>query len=139
MNTKTEFSYNTLTQKDQQIYLLTADLMCERLSGRAVRRTITQNAFDLYLDAAAGKTITSENIDTITGNDILILADSESSFTKIVFVKVVEFKVTAGVGQLRWADGEEVKGSPVIDLNNPTEAFDRDTVAVDNFMLLNNK
>lgn len=138
---KTEFSYNIPEQKEQQAYLRKSSFIPGRLAGRGVTKEITEQEFNRYLELAGGKVISDENIDELTGNDILISLPYPAmpTFKMTTYKKVVDLKCSMGQGVLVWADGEEVVASPVVDFDYQDAAFDEDMSAVSAFMLFNNK
>lgn len=138
---KTEFSYNIPEQKEPQVYLHETSFIPGRLAGRGFTKAISEEEFNRYLEMSGGKVITEENIDAITGNDILISLPYPAmpTFKMTTYKKVVDLKCSMGQGVLVWADGEEVVASPVVDFDYQDNAFDEDMAAIANFMLFNNK
>lgn len=138
---KTEFSYNAPEQKEPQVYLHETSFMPARLAGRDITKAISEEEFNRYLEMAEGKVITEENINDITGNDILISLPYPAmpTFKITTYKKVVDLKCSMGQGHLVWADGELVARCPVVDFDYQDAVFDEDMKAVTNFMLLNNK
>lgn len=138
---KTEFSYNVPEQKEPQVYLHETSFIPGRLAGRGFTKAISEEEFNRYLEMSGGKVITEENIDAITGNDILISLPYPAmpTFKMTTYKKVVDLKCSMGQGVLVWADGEEVVASPVVDFDYQDNAFDEDMSAVTAFMLFNNK
>ena len=99
---KTEFSYNIPEQKEQQVYLRKSSFIPGRLSGRGVTKAISEEEFNRYLEMSGGKVITEENIDAITGNDILISLPYPAmpTFKMTTYKKVVDLKCSMGQGVL---------------------------------------
>lgn len=138
---KSEFSYDVPAQKEPQVYLHDTSFIPGRLAGRGVTKAISEEEFNRYLEMSEGKVITDENINDITGNDILISLPYPAmpTFKMTTYKKVVDLKCSMGQGVLVWADGESVSRSPVVDFDYQDEVFDEDLAAVTNFMLFNNK
>lgn len=138
---KTEFTYDIPAQKEPQVYLHETSFIPGRLAGRGVTTTISEEEFNRYLEMSGGKVITEENINDITGNDILISLPYPAmpTYKITTYKKLVDLKCSMGQGVLVWADGESVTRSPVVDFDYQDAVFDEDMSAVTNFMLFNNK
>lgn len=138
---KTEFSYDIPAQKEPQVYLHETSFIPGRLSGRGVTKAVSEEEFNRYLEMSGGKVITDENINDITGNDILISRPYPAmpTYKVTTYKKLVDLKCSMGQGVLVWADGEPVTRSPVVDFDYQDAVFDEDMSAVTNFMLFNNK
>lgn len=138
---KTEFSYDIPAQKEPQVYLHETSFIPGRLSGRGVTKAVSEEEFNRYLEMSGGKVITDENINDITGNDILISRPYPAmpTYKVTTYKRLVDLKCSMGQGVLVWADGEPVTRSPVVDFDYQDAVFDEDMSAVTNFMLFNNK
>ena len=138
---KSEFSYDVPAQKEPQVYLHDTSFIPGRLAGRGVTKAISEEEFNRYLEMSEGKVITDENINDITGNDILISLPYPAmpTFKMTTYKKLVDLKCSMGQGALVWADGEPVVRCPVVDFDYQDKTFDEDMVALTNFMLFNNK
>ena len=101
---KSEFSYDVPAQKEPQVYLHDTSFIPGRLAGRGVTKAISEEEFNRYLEMSEGKVITDENINDITGNDILISLPYPAmpTFKITTYKKLVDLKCSMGEGDLVW-------------------------------------
>lgn len=138
MNTTIHPAFDCVTSSPAMIYIMETGFIPKNLMTREIARYVTDAEYAEY--AADATTMTIDRVSTITGNDTLLFAAHAGTGPCIMtFKKNVDIVCSMGQGILKWADGCEVAGTPVVDFDYQDEAFDRDLAACVAFMLTHNK